>query len=150
MCNLETGPETFQIVTNSDAEAAALKPFIGKSIALGTGQICYPSDGTMLTGDCTPGVTSGGTGLSRSVGTQVTYGFSAAFGVVQNRLDILVEAFGYADVTGNAKALPVEALGALKLYLARNSFFLAGAGAGVYGNGGEQTGSPREIGRAHV
>lgn len=34
LCNLETGPETFQIVTNSDAEAAALKPFIGKSIAL--------------------------------------------------------------------------------------------------------------------
>lgn len=33
-CNLEAGPETFQIVTNSDAEAAALKPFIGKSIAL--------------------------------------------------------------------------------------------------------------------
>jgi hypothetical protein len=34
MCNLETGPETFQIVTNSDAEAAALKPYIGNSIAL--------------------------------------------------------------------------------------------------------------------
>ena len=34
MCNLETGPETFQIVTNSDAEIAALKPYIGKSIAL--------------------------------------------------------------------------------------------------------------------
>ena len=34
LCNLETGPETFQIVTNSDAESAALKPFIGKSIAL--------------------------------------------------------------------------------------------------------------------
>ncbi|CAN5468558.1 hypothetical protein BH10PSE11_BH10PSE11_38100 [soil metagenome] len=34
LCNLETGPETFQIVTNSDAEAAALKPYIGKSIAL--------------------------------------------------------------------------------------------------------------------
>lgn len=34
LCNLETGPETFQIVTTSDAEAAALKPFIGKSISL--------------------------------------------------------------------------------------------------------------------
>ncbi|MBN9595149.1 MAG: hypothetical protein J0G36_07330 [Afipia sp.] len=34
MCNLETGPETFQIVTNGDAEVAALKPYIGKSIAL--------------------------------------------------------------------------------------------------------------------
>ena len=34
MCNLETGPETFQIVTNSEAEVAALKPYIGKSVAL--------------------------------------------------------------------------------------------------------------------
>jgi hypothetical protein len=33
-CNLEIGPETFQIVTHSDAEAAALKPYIGKQIAL--------------------------------------------------------------------------------------------------------------------
>jgi hypothetical protein len=34
LCNLETGPETFQIVTKSDAEAAALQPYIGKSVAL--------------------------------------------------------------------------------------------------------------------
>jgi hypothetical protein len=34
LCNLETGPETFQIVTKSDAEAAALKPYIGKSVSL--------------------------------------------------------------------------------------------------------------------
>ena len=34
LCNLETGPETFQIVANSDAEAAALKPYIGKNVAL--------------------------------------------------------------------------------------------------------------------
>jgi hypothetical protein len=34
LCNLETGPEVFQIVTNSDADAKALKPFIGKNVAL--------------------------------------------------------------------------------------------------------------------
>jgi hypothetical protein len=34
LCNLETGPETFQIVTNSDADAAKLKNFIGKDISL--------------------------------------------------------------------------------------------------------------------
>ncbi|HEY0219955.1 MAG TPA: hypothetical protein VGC26_09365 [Afipia sp.] len=34
MCNLETGPETFQIVTNSDAEVSALKPFIGKDVSI--------------------------------------------------------------------------------------------------------------------
>ncbi len=34
MCNLETGPETFQIVTNSDAEVSALKPFVGKDVSI--------------------------------------------------------------------------------------------------------------------
>jgi hypothetical protein len=32
LCNLETGPETFQIVTANDAQAAQLKNFIGKQI----------------------------------------------------------------------------------------------------------------------
>src|SRR5882672_12192293 len=32
LCNLETGPETFQLVTSSDAQAAQLKNFIGKEI----------------------------------------------------------------------------------------------------------------------
>ncbi len=34
LCNLEAGPETFEIVINSDAEVAVLEPYIGKSIAL--------------------------------------------------------------------------------------------------------------------
>lgn len=34
LCNLETGPETFQIVTRSDADAKALKPFIGKTVSI--------------------------------------------------------------------------------------------------------------------
>ena len=29
LCNLETGPETFQLITSSDAQAAQLKNFIG-------------------------------------------------------------------------------------------------------------------------
>jgi len=48
LCNLETGPETFQIVTNSDAEAAALKPFIGKSISLKANELsCAEAAGQM-------------------------------------------------------------------------------------------------------
>ena len=34
LCNLETGPETFQIVTNGDADINRLKPFIGKTISI--------------------------------------------------------------------------------------------------------------------
>jgi hypothetical protein len=34
LCNLETGPETFQIVTSSDAQAAQLKGLVGKEVSL--------------------------------------------------------------------------------------------------------------------
>ncbi|MBI3701110.1 MAG: hypothetical protein HY242_11780 [Afipia sp.] len=44
LCNLETGPETFQIVTNSTAEAAELKPFIGKTVSLKANEMSCPQD----------------------------------------------------------------------------------------------------------
>ena len=34
LCNLETGPETFQIVTNGDGDVNRLKPFVGKTISI--------------------------------------------------------------------------------------------------------------------
>src|SRR5258708_8579482 len=34
LCGLETGPETFQIVTNNDSQAAQLKGFVGKEVSL--------------------------------------------------------------------------------------------------------------------
>ncbi|NVN85551.1 MAG: hypothetical protein HXX15_05615 [Rhodopseudomonas sp.] len=48
LCNLETGPETFQIVTASDAEAAQLKGLIGKEISLKvTAVACAEEAGVM-------------------------------------------------------------------------------------------------------
>ncbi|MCX7307472.1 MAG: hypothetical protein NTZ72_05795 [Afipia sp.] len=44
LCNLETGPETFQIVTNSAAEAAELKPFIGKTVSVKANEMSCPQD----------------------------------------------------------------------------------------------------------
>jgi len=34
LCNLETGPETFQIVTHNDNEAKQLKGLIGKTVSI--------------------------------------------------------------------------------------------------------------------
>lgn len=48
LCNLETGPETFQIVTTTDAQAALLKPLIGKAVALKVEEIsCAEEAGVM-------------------------------------------------------------------------------------------------------
>ena len=44
LCNLETGPETFQIVTNSASEAAELKPFIGKTVSVKANEMSCPQD----------------------------------------------------------------------------------------------------------
>ena len=44
LCGLETGPETFQIVTNSDAQAAQLKGFIGKEVSLRIDEVACAQD----------------------------------------------------------------------------------------------------------
>jgi hypothetical protein len=48
LCNLETGPETFQLVTNSEAQAAQLKGFVGKEISVKVEEVaCAQSAGQM-------------------------------------------------------------------------------------------------------
>lgn len=44
LCGLETGPETFQIVTNSDAQTAQLKGFVGKEISLRVDEVACAED----------------------------------------------------------------------------------------------------------
>ncbi len=44
LCNLETGPETFQLITNSDAQAAQLKNFIGKEISVKVDEVACAQD----------------------------------------------------------------------------------------------------------
>jgi hypothetical protein len=44
LCNLETGPETFQLVTNSDAQAALLKNLIGKEISVKVDEVACAQD----------------------------------------------------------------------------------------------------------
>ncbi len=44
LCGLETGPETFQIVTNNDAQAAQLKAFLGKEVSLKVDEVACAQD----------------------------------------------------------------------------------------------------------
>ena len=48
LCNLETGPETFQLVTSSEAQAAQLKGFVGKEISVKVDEVsCAQAAGQM-------------------------------------------------------------------------------------------------------
>jgi hypothetical protein len=44
LCNLETGPETFQLITSSDAQAAQLKGFVGKEISVQVDEVSCAQD----------------------------------------------------------------------------------------------------------
>jgi hypothetical protein len=44
LCGLETGPETFQIVTKSEAQAAQLKAFLGKAVSLKVDEVACAQD----------------------------------------------------------------------------------------------------------
>jgi hypothetical protein len=44
LCNLETGPETFQLVASSDSQAAQLKSFVGKEIAVKVDEVACAQD----------------------------------------------------------------------------------------------------------
>src|SRR5690349_15666757 len=48
LCNLETGPETFQLITTSDSQAAELKRLVGKEISVKVDEIsCAQNAGQM-------------------------------------------------------------------------------------------------------
>ena len=49
LCNLETGPETFQLVVTSDAQAAELKRFIGKEISVKIDEVSCAEDAGQMT-----------------------------------------------------------------------------------------------------
>ncbi len=44
LCNLETGPETFQLITSSEAQAAQLRGFIGKEISVKIDEVACAQD----------------------------------------------------------------------------------------------------------
>ncbi len=44
LCNLETGPETFQLITSSDAQAAQLKGLAGKEISVKVDEVACAED----------------------------------------------------------------------------------------------------------
>src|SRR5215813_8897263 len=49
LCNLETGPETFQLITTSDSQAAELKRMVGKEVSVKIGEIACAQQAGQVT-----------------------------------------------------------------------------------------------------
>ena len=109
----------------------------------GGGVFCQPASAGMFPA---PGDASCGTQATRALGSQLTYGLGLSYAIVPQKFDLVGEAFGYADLTGESTGSPLEGLLAAKVYLAAKSYFEIGGGAGLLPksitNVGGMTGSP--------
>jgi outer membrane protein OmpA-like peptidoglycan-associated protein len=63
--------------------------------------------------------------------TALPVGLAAAYGVVPEKVELIAEVFGEVPLGAAANYQPLEALGGIKVYLARNSYLSLGAGRGL-------------------
>lgn len=68
---------------------------------------------------------------------ELPFGLGIAYAIAPRKVDVVGEVFGAIPLGTHEDYQPLEAVGGLKLYLARNSYFSFGAGRGLYaGKGG--------------
>jgi outer membrane protein OmpA-like peptidoglycan-associated protein len=68
---------------------------------------------------------------SITTSTSLPVGAAAAYGVVPDKVELVAEVFGAVPVGRTDGYQPLEALGGVKVYLARNSYLSLGAGRGL-------------------
>ncbi|MDQ3299011.1 MAG: OmpA family protein [Myxococcota bacterium] len=71
------------------------------------------------------------TGQSMTVANEIPYGLGIAYAISKQKFDVVAEVFGSVPLGDHENYQPLEVLGGVKLYLARNSFLSLGAGRGL-------------------
>ncbi len=74
------------------------------------------------------------TGERIEAGPSIPFGAAMAFGVVPQKFDLMAELFGEFVLEGE-NYFPLEAIGGIKVYLAKNSFLSLGGGVGFLDEG---------------
>lgn len=76
------------------------------------------------------------TNASIKAGGEIPFGLGLAYAIAVQKVDLVAELFGSVPLDDAVNYQPLEAIGGLKLYLARNSFLSLGAGRGLVPNKG--------------
>jgi OmpA-OmpF porin, OOP family len=78
--------------------------------------------------------------------SEIPFGFGIAYALSRQRFDLVGEVFGAIPLGDHTNYQPLEALGGVKLYLARNSFLSLGVGRGLVPDKGANPGFRAMIG----
>ena len=71
------------------------------------------------------------TGQHLTAANEIPYGLGLAYAIKKQKFDLVAELYGTIPLGNHDNYQPLEALGGVKLYLARNSFLSLGAGRGL-------------------
>ena len=71
-----------------------------------------------------------------SYGNALPYGAAVAWGVVPDKVELVGEVFGAMPLGAHENYDPLEAMGGVKVYLAKNSYMTIGAGRGLVSEAG--------------
>jgi OmpA-OmpF porin, OOP family len=71
-----------------------------------------------------------------SASAELPYGMGMAYAISPQKFDVIAEVFGAVPLGKHESYQPLEAVGGIKLYLARNSYLSIGAGRGLLRNQG--------------
>jgi OmpA-OmpF porin, OOP family len=130
---LGSGSLTPQALLVLDKEIGRIKMAVNGGVRLSTGGVRQFQDTMTTAPDGSPRPS---TGQTIAVGSTLPLGAAIAYALSPQRFDIVAEVFGQIPLQGE-NFLPIEAVGGIKVYLARNSFLTLGGGAGLLpGRGG--------------
>ncbi|MGE5183992.1 MAG: OmpA family protein [Acidobacteriota bacterium] len=104
-------------------------------LALGSWRLAANA-GVRLRGTSTFTDTMMGTMGTITMGTELPVGGAAAYAIRPEKLEAIAEVFGAIPVGAHQGYQPLEALGGLKVYLAKSSYLSLGAGRGLIASGG--------------
>ena len=86
------------------------------------------------------------TGASVTAGSEIPFGVGIAYALSRQKFDIVGEVYGAIPLGTHDNYMPLEVLGGVKLYLARNSFLSLGVGRGLVADKGANPGFRAMIG----
>jgi OmpA-OmpF porin, OOP family len=81
-----------------------------------------------------------------TAGSEIPFGFGVAYALSRQKFDLVGEVIGAIPLGDHTNYQPLEALGGVKLYLARNSFLSLGVGRGLVPDKGANPGFRAMIG----
>ncbi len=116
-------PQVMAILDKEFGRSRRFRASLNAGIRIRTGSTAYTDTGSGDAG-------SPATGESFKAANEIPVGLGLAYALTPQKFDLVAEAFGAVPLSGE-NYQPMEAIGGIKVYLARNSFFTLGGGAGV-------------------